>query len=76
MPVFLRVLINRGVGETPATQKAAGLWGEIDYRADKLAHPDRQLYTSQARDSELQAWQQDKLPKKRRRVAGAPQRKS
>lgn len=57
MPKFLRVLINRGVGQTMANQKAAGLWGEIDYGGDKLAHPDRQLYIAQARDSELQAWQ-------------------
>jgi hypothetical protein len=28
--------------------------GEIDYGEDKLAHPDRQLYLAQARDSELQ----------------------
>lgn len=57
MPEFLRVQINRAVGDTQANQKGMGLWGEIDYGADKLAHPDRQLYTSQARDSELQAWQ-------------------
>ena len=57
MPAFLRVLINRGVGQTTTNQKAAGLWGEIDYGGDKLAHPDRQLYIAQARDSELQAWQ-------------------
>jgi hypothetical protein len=58
MPVLLRGLINQGVGQTMGHQKSARLWGEIDYRADKLAHPDRQLYTSQAHDSELQAWQQ------------------
>ena len=59
MPVLLRVLINRGVGQTIANQKAARLWGEIDYGGDKLAHPDRQLYLAQARDSELQAWQRE-----------------
>jgi hypothetical protein len=45
------------VGQSMASQKTAGLWGKINYGADKLAHPDRQLYTSQAHDSELQAWQ-------------------
>lgn len=57
MPQFLRVLINQGTGQSMASQKAARLWDAVEYKEDKLAHPDRQLYVVQARDSELQAWQ-------------------
>ena len=59
MPHFLRSIINEAVGQTTGHQKSMELWGEIDYGADKLANPERQLYKAQALDSQLQAWQKE-----------------
>jgi hypothetical protein len=57
MPQFLKPILNQAVGHTTGHQKSMGMWNSIQYKADKLANPNRQLYKSQAWNSQLKTWQ-------------------
>ena len=62
MPQFLRPLLNQAVGQTTGHQKSMEMWETIEWKQDKIANPTKRVYTAQALDSELLAWQKETCP--------------
>jgi hypothetical protein len=59
MPLFLRQLFNRMVGESQGHQKQLGLWHRLAYGADKMLNPGRRCYLAQSQDHKLLFWQRE-----------------
>lgn len=57
MPLFLKTILNRLVGEGQAVQRQMGLWRGLQYKADMLVSPKKVCYVARSQDKKLLSWQ-------------------
>jgi hypothetical protein len=56
MPLFLKVVLNRWIGQGQAHQKSLGRW-KLTYGVDKLRNPLKAVYIATEQDRDLLMWQ-------------------
>jgi hypothetical protein len=59
MPIFLKSILNRLIGQSQGHQRSLGLWMRFAYGADKLANPQRLCYLAHDQDKRLSQWQRE-----------------
>jgi hypothetical protein len=61
MPQFMKVVLNRWIGQGQAHQKSVGRW-KIAYGRDRIQNPQKVCYTATDQDRELLLWQRANCP--------------
>jgi hypothetical protein len=59
MPIFLKSILNRLIGQSQGHQRSLDLWMRFAYGADKLANPQRLCYLAYDQDKRLSQWQRE-----------------